>query len=157
MPDIKNTPTPIEDEILEVLDDPLQKEKMQEVARIKAERTISLFEPLIPLTYFQETDIGTVSITIHAVNNRVANRPLDGAIGFDISVDLDGTPVEVDGRREFINPPLRFVTSDGENETVMMGEDGETPERSYRWREDSVSCLLRDIGEQIKSELTERS
>jgi hypothetical protein len=156
---IKTEATPLDDAVQALAADPIltRAAKVRRIAAAKAAGAREALAARLPHTFTRKTRLGTVAVTIHAVDNLVAGQPVEGAVGVRLSATLDGKPLDIDPDREFVNPPLRFVTPDGENETTIPASIGpggiEIPARSYRWREDPVACIRQDIAEQIRAEL----
>lgn len=151
--------TPLDDAVQVLAADPIltRAAKARRIAAVRAAGCLEALAKRLPHTFTRKTKAGTVAVTVNAVDNLVAGQPVEGAVGVRISATLDGKPLAIDPDREFVNPPLRFVTPDGENETTVPASIGpggiEIPARTYRWREDPVACILQDIAEQIRAEL----
>lgn len=151
--------TPLDDAVQALAADPIltRAAKVRRIAAARAAGAREAFAGRLPHTFTRKTKAGTVAVTVNAVDNLVAGQPVEGAVGVRISATLDGKPLAIDPDREFVNPPLRFVTPDGENETTVPASIGpggrEIPARTYRWREDPVACILQDIAERIRAEI----
>lgn len=161
MPDqtTKSAPTPLDDAVQALAADPIltRAAKVRQIAAVRAAGCLEALAARVPHTFTRKTKAGTVVITVHTVDNLVAGQPVEGAVGVRISATLDGKPLAIDPDREFVNPPLRFVTPDGENEETIPARTGpggiEIPARIYRWREDPVACLTEEIASQIRAEI----
>lgn len=156
---IKAAATPLDGAVQALAADPIltRAAKGRQIAAVRAAGCLEAMAKRLPHTFTRKTRAGTVAVTVNAVDNLVAGRPVEGAVGVRISATLDGKPLAIDPDREFVNPPLRFVTPDGENETTVPASIGpggiEIPARTYRWREDPVACILHEVAEQIRAEI----
>lgn len=154
--------TPLDDAVQAVASDSELSgpEKGAIIAGIRATGCIDAFAALIPHVFEVETVAGAVVVTVNAVDDVVCGRSVENGVGVRLSATLDGQPLDIDPDREFLNPPLRFVTPDGPNEETIPARTGpggvEIPARTYRWREDPVACILQDIAAQIRAEIEAR-
>lgn len=155
----KSAPTPIEDAVRAVVNDPVLNStaKPRKIAAARALGCIEAAKKLLPYTFTRKIKAGTIAVTVRSVDNLINGRAVDGAVGVRISATLNDEPLDIDPDREFLNPPLRFITPDGENETVIpdsVGLGGRiNPGYTYRWREDPVAGIIQNITDQIRGEL----
>lgn len=155
----KGAATPFSDAIEAASDDPLltAAAKRRRILDVRGSASLAAVRSLgLPHTITRNTKRGEIGLTIEDIRHVVANgEPVKNAVHVRVSVTLAGKKLDVDPDRIFVNPPLRDVVDDGENETTEEVRDasGKTYQHVYRWREDPAGIILRQIAEQVLAEL----
>ena len=118
----------------------------------REERVAAVKEALasLPATY----TFGDVEVTLERV---FRPKDVDRAVGMWVSVTRAGKrvvlrPWQTRAARyvlDFVtvNPPLKYITPDGDREGQSLGEKGEV--ETYRYRLDPLACLAQVVAEYV--------
>lgn len=132
-------------------------EKHGRIMAMRGEACLAAMRALrLPYTIRRNTRLGELSLTIEAADHVMAGDALlRNTVRLRIAVSLAGEPAAIDPDRIFVNPPLRDIVQDGDNETKARETDPDGVERlrTYRWREDPAGVILRELMRQVVAEL----
>lgn len=127
--------------------------KRSRAMNVRGEGCLAALRSLgLPHTIKRSTRRGELAVTIEAASHPLVGGILHrNAVRLRIAVALDGNPVDVDPDRVFVNPPLRNIVDDGDNETTVTetGIDNVEHQRTYRWREAPAAILIAELMRQV--------